>query len=91
MTDSVWKELETVVLNENKSFLTNLVILLDRPLKDIEYCIALMLKCNFSVSEIAIILNRKKSAISYHRKEMGIAIFKKSVPSDYIDPVIRML
>lgn len=87
----IWKDLEEAILIDNEMFLTNLTLLLNRPLKDIEYCIVLMLKCGISVSDIAIVLKRNKGTISYHRKEMGKSVFKKPVPASYIDPVIKIL
>ncbi len=89
--NELWKELESIVLGASPYFSYHLQLLLGSPVKEQFYHMALLIKCGFTPTEIAILIGRDKATVTYRRNMIGKMIFDDKVDPKTTDNIIRLL
>lgn len=89
--DSLWEELEKVVLQSSPDFKYSLYLLTGGKLKASDFHLALLIKCGISPTHISILVGRAKTTISYRREALGQKIFDQKLRTGAIDGIIRLL
>ena len=87
----LWKELETVILEESKYFKDHLILLTGSPLKDSAYHIALLIKCGISPTQMTTLIGKTKGTISYQRGQLCLKILGEKLGAQTADEIIRLL
>ncbi len=87
----LWEELEKIVLQCCQNFKSNLYILAGGDLKPSDFYIALLIKCGISPANMALLVGRSKSTITFRRKEMGKKFFDKDLDANTVDELIRLI
>lgn len=87
-----WDELEQMVVSSNENFISNLRALSIRSFNERDIRLALLIKCDVSLSEAAILFSKKESTISYRKDQLSK---KLGNPEKYsslsIEEIIRAL
>ena len=86
-TDEQWQNLELVFNEKFPKFRSNLEVY--KPLKEKEYQICILIKLNFSIKELQVLMGMTASGISNIRKRIGMKIFGKDIDTFVIDEFIR--
>ena len=86
LTEKDWDVLQTEIDNTYMDFTNHLYALF--PLSNIELKICLLLKCGISVSKIASLIGRSKSAVTSARKKLYEKINNKKGTPDMFDKII---
>ena len=89
--DSLWDELEYVVIKSSPKFKDNLKLLTQSRLTTIDLHTALLIKCHILPSQMAILLSKSKGAIVSRRESLCIKIFGEQKGTKVIDGIIRLL
>lgn len=90
-TDPLWQELEESVVGASPSFKNNLKLLSGGKLTSNDLRTALLIRCGFTPSQMAILLNRSKGAIVSRRDALSMRIFDKKLGTKTTDSIIRLL
>lgn len=89
LTESDWQQLQDAINNAYENFTNHLYALY--PLSDIELHICLLVKSEVSVSKIALLTSRSKSAITSARKKLYEKIHNQKGTPDMFDQIIYEL
>lgn len=87
----VWIKLNELVNSCYPNLKYRLRLLSGGKLKEVDFHLALLIKCGLSPSQIAIIMGRTKGAITYRRDKLGVKLFGEKLGAQFIDDVIRRL
>ena len=87
----IWDELEKTILLSSSKFKSNLYVLSRGDLKSSDLHMALLIKCGVSPANIAILVGRSKSTITFRRKDMGKKFFDQDLDANSVDELIRSL
>lgn len=90
-SDDLWDELVKIVEKDSPDFKTRLNTLTNCKMSNSDFQIALLIRCGISPSNMAILLNRTKSAISSRRSSLSNKIFGSGENIKLLDPIIRYL
>ena len=89
--DSVWMDLEHIMLSVNPNFKQHLQLLAGKALNKSEWHILLLIKCGFTPTEMQILLSRTKGTISKRRVLLSKKILGKELSTRDFDNIIRLL
>ena len=87
----IWDELEKNIAQVSPKFKSNLYVLAGGELKLSDLHMALLIKCGVSPANIAILVGRSKSTITFRRKDMGKKFFDQDLDANAVDDLIRLL
>ena len=87
----VWDMLEKTVTQVSPKFKSNLYVLAGGDLKPSDLHMALLIKCGVSPANIAMLVGRSKSTITFRRKDMGKKFFDQDLDANAVDELIRLL
>ena len=87
----IWNELEKTVTQVSPKFKSNLYVLAGGDLKPSDLQMALLIKCGVSPANIALLVGRSKSTITFRRKDMGKKFFDREMDANAVDELIRLL
>jgi len=90
-SNSLWKDLDKVVTESSKNFKYRLQLLLGGKPTDIDYNMALLIKCGIIPTHMSILLGRTKGAITYRREKFCTKIFGQKMEPGLIDKLIHLL
>lgn len=90
-SDDLWDELVKIVEKDSPDFKTRLNTLTNCKMSNSDFQIALLIRCGISPSNMAILLNRTKSAISSRRSSLSNKIFGSGENIKLLDLIIRYL
>lgn len=91
LNDKLWSKIEEVVEKSSPDFRRRLESIVNGNLTNSDLQTALLIKCGFKTSEIAILLNRGKTSVSSRRAALARKIFGNNLMTKSIDKVIRSL
>lgn len=86
-----WKELEETILKSSPQFKHRLNLLTGGRLKPSDYHLALLIKCGISPTNIAQLVGRAKSTITYRKDALGTKILGEKLEIGVIDNIIHLL
>lgn len=86
-----WTELELTISESYPQFKKRLLLFAGGTLKDVDNRMALLIKCGCSPTQIALLVGRTKSTISYRREMLSVKIFGRKIESRLIDQLISYL
>lgn len=89
--DSLWQELEEVVLKSSPNFKENLVLLTSGNLSIHDWHTSLLIKCGIQPSQMAILFSKTKVAMVSRRNSLCIKMFDDNMGTKVIDAIIRLL
>lgn len=89
--DSVWDDMERVVLEESGNFKANLMMLSDGKADETDYRIALLLRCGLGVSNIAALMGKAKSTVSKRCRQLGKKLFCEELDTKSLVCLLRLL
>ena len=89
--DSLWLDLEQMVLSVSPKFRSNLLLLLSDKITPSELHTALLIKCGFRPSEMMALLGKSNGAIVSRRDHLGTRAFDQKLKADMISSIIRSL
>lgn len=87
----LWKEIETIVLEESRQFKDHLILLTGEPLKESAYQIALLIKCGITPTQMTTLIGKTKGTISYQRSQLCAKVLGEKLGTKVIDDIIRLL
>lgn len=87
----IWDELEKTVLQSCPKFKSNMYVLAGGDLKQSDLQMALLIKCGVSPANIATLVGRSKSTITFRRKDMGRKLFDREMDANSVDRLIRLI
>ncbi len=87
----IWDELEKVIVKGSPKFKSNLYVLAGGELKLSDLHMTLLIKCGVSPANIAMLVGRSKSTITFRRKEMGKKFFDQDLDANSVDELIRLI
>ena len=87
----IWDDLEETILLNSPKFKSNLYVLSGGDLKPSDLHMALLIKCGVSPANIAMLVGRSKSTITFRRKDMGKKLFDRDIDANAVDELIRLL
>lgn len=87
----VWEELESLIEKISPEFKTNLQVLTSDNLTEVDLRTALLMRCGFTTSQMAVLLNRTKTTISSRRSYLSSKIFPENPTSKAIDRIIHRI
>ncbi|MDE7347941.1 MAG: hypothetical protein K2N48_14515 [Muribaculaceae bacterium] len=90
-SNPIWDELEKTILLSRPKFKSNLYVLSVGDLKPSDLHMALLIKCGVSPANIAMLVGRSKSTITFRRKDMGKKFFDRDMDANAVDELIRLL
>lgn len=90
-SNSLWSELEKIVMETSSHLKQNLRLLLGRDAKPIEMQTILLIKCGVSPTQMATLLGLTKGSVTSRRKSLGNKMFGTEVGIQNIDDLIRLL
>ncbi|MCM1297056.1 MAG: hypothetical protein NC311_16070, partial [Muribaculaceae bacterium] len=90
-TDSLWSDLEKVVLESSPQFKNNLLLLTSGKLSIADIHTALLIKCGFRPIDMSSILGKTNGAIVTRRSSIGMKALDKKLNAKVINNVIRSL
>lgn len=89
--EPLWTELEESVLQCSPKFTDNLRLLVGGRLSSFDIQTAVLIKCGVTPSQMTILFNRSKGAISSRRESLCKRIFGEKKGTKVIDAIIRLL
>ena len=89
--NNMWEKIEIAVLTATPDFKSTLSILTLDKMTEIEYHVALLLRCGLKPKEISSLVSRGKSAITDRRRSLSRKIFGDSVKKGDLDNLIASL
>lgn len=86
----IWSDIEQAILSCSPRFKEHLLLLsiAGQNLTPYQYHIVMLIRCGITSSQMAILLSKTRSTISYQRKQVGEAIFGQKIDIQYVDDVI---
>lgn len=87
----IWGELESLVLTISPNFINRFRLLTGGKFKKPELHIALLIKCGIPPKNMAKLMGKTKSAISYWRESLTIKVFGSKMSNQELDEIIRTL
>ncbi|MDE6636863.1 MAG: hypothetical protein K2K32_01355 [Muribaculaceae bacterium] len=87
----IWDELEKMIAEVSPQFKSNMYVLAGGELKLSDLHMTLLIKCGVSPANIAILVGRSKSTITFRRKEMGKKFFDRDLDANSVDELIRLI
>lgn len=90
-SNPLWNELEKTVEESSPKFKSNLYVLAGGDIKASDLHMALLIKCGVSPANIAVLVGRSKSTITFRRKDMGKKFFDQNMDANAVDELIRLL
>lgn len=87
----LWSDLENSVNDNSKEFKYRLLLLAGGAISPSEFHLALLIKCGFTPSQVAILSGKSKATISYRRKKLCMRFFKQKLSTEAFDEIIRSL
>lgn len=91
-TDSeLWSRLEELILSVSPEFKEKLQLFTNNDLRKADFDLAILMRCGFSTSQIAQLLQRKPSSISSRKESLSSKIFGKKGHTKDLDKLIRRL
>lgn len=90
-SNPLWNELEKTVAESSPKFKSNLYVLARGDLKPSDLNMALLIKCGISPANIAMLVGRSKSTITFRRKDMGRKLFDQDLDANRVDGLIRLI
>lgn len=87
----IWTELEKTIAENSPKFKSKLYVLAGGDLKPSDLHMALLIKCGVSPANIATLVGRSKSTITFRRKDMGKKFFDQDLDANAVDGLIRLL
>ena len=88
---TLWEDTERTVLGCSPDFRKNLLLLSDGNVDDMDYRMALLIRCGFGISKISVLMGRVNSTISTRRSRLGKKLFGTELDSKSLFNLIRML
>lgn len=89
--NSLWNDLETIVIESSKDFKHRLQLLTGGKFNDTDLHIALLVKCGVTPTQMTILTGRTKGTISYRREMLCLKIFDQKLGTRVVDNIIRLL
>ena len=89
--DTLWIELEDVVLKVSPVFKSRLYLLAGDRLKADAYHLALLIKCGVTPKEMSVLTGRSKGAVSSRRGYLCASIFGERLGAKVMDDIIKLL
>ncbi len=89
--DKLWNELEKTVLQSSPSFKKTLQLLAGSKLTTADIHTSILIKCDVTPTQMAILFNRTKGSISSRRESLCIKILGEKLGIKTIDGVIKLL
>ncbi|MDE7410313.1 MAG: hypothetical protein K2N09_09885 [Muribaculaceae bacterium] len=90
-SSQIWDELEKTIVKCSPKFKSNLYVLGGGDLKASDLHMALLIKCGVSPANIAVLVGRSKSTVTFRRKDMGKKFFDRDMDANAVDELIRLL
>ena len=90
-SNPIWDELEKTITQSSPKFKSDLYKLSRGDLKQSDLHMALLIKCGVSPANIAMLVGRSKSTITFRRKDMGKKLFDRDMDANAVDELIRLL
>ena len=90
-SNQIWEELEKTITQSSPKFKSDLYKLSRGDLKQSDLHMALLIKCGVSPANIAMLVGRSKSTITFRRKDMGKKLFDRDMDANAVDELIRLL
>lgn len=90
-SSQIWEELEKTIVKSSPKFKSNLYVLGGGDLKVTYLHMALLIKCGVSPANIAMLVGRSKSTVTFRRKDMGKKFFDRDMDANAVDELIRLL
>lgn len=90
-SNHIWDDLEKVVAAAYPHFIRRLHLLSDGMLEPAYFRLAMLMKCGFSQANVAVLVGRTKSAITYRRQKLGKILFNQNIDLDTLERIIRLL
>ncbi len=87
----LWADLENLVNDNSNEFKYRLLLLAGGAISPSEFHLALLIKCGFTPSQVAILSGKSKATISYRRKNLCMRFFKQKLSTEAFDEIIRSL
>lgn len=87
----IWNGLEDIVSKCFPNLKSTLQLLSDDDLTADDWHIAVLLKCGFSLKDLAILIGRTKGAVTYRRKNLSTKLFGEVLDLELVDNIIRTL
>lgn len=87
----LWSDLENLVNYNSNEFKYRLLLLAGGAIRPSEFHLALLIKCGFTPSQVAILSGKSKATISYRRKKLCMRFFKQKLSTEAFDEIIRSL
>ncbi len=84
----LWEELEKTILQMSPKFKSNLLVLAGGKLKPSDLHLAMLVKCGVSPANMAMLVGRSKSTITFRRKDMGKRLFDQDLDANSVDRLI---
>lgn len=89
--DEIWTELINVVTQSSPKFITNLNLLTSGKLTSLDLHTALLIKCGFKPTQMAILLGKSNGTIVSRRETLCIKVLDEKLSIKVIDNIIRLL
>lgn len=89
--EQLWNDLEQLICAVSPNFRSQLMILTDNRMTVTDYQLALLMRCRFTITQIATLLNRSKNTISTRRISLSQKIFGKGGNAKSADNLIDIL
>ena len=90
-SNQMWEELEKTIALSSPKFKSNLYVLSGGDLKTSDLHMALLIKCGVSSANIATLVGRSKSTVTFRRKDMGKKYFDQDMDANAVDELIRLM
>lgn len=87
----LWNDIEQAVLQTSNTFKASFTILLGGDIDLQIYHMALLIKCGIQPTQLASLMGRTKSTITYRRESIGKKIFGHKLETRLVDELIRSL
>ncbi len=87
-SNPLWVELEKTILKVCPKFKSNLLVLAGGKLKPSDLHLAILVKCGVSPANMAMLVGRSKSTITFRRKDMGKKLFDQDLDANSVDRLI---
>lgn len=87
----LWNELEKTVLQVCPKFKSNFYLLAGGSLKQSDFQLALLVKCGVNPANMASLVGRSKSTITFRRKELGKRLFEQDLDAISVDRLICLI
>ena len=90
-SNPIWDYLEKTIAHSSPKFKSRLYVLAGGELKPSDLHMAMLIKCGVSPANIATLVGRSKSTITFRRKDMGRKLFDREMDANSVDRLIRLI